>query len=414
MTYKKTCIINEKLWEKIFGIYGSDFAAKKNSDNSIQAYRINYVYSDKMPKYEEIAIQEELNNSEVDYLQTEKSNIFPMKNAIPTNAESTITIYHKACTQLTDRCSHSLNKKIDLSINEGNLHDCAEISEDLDKTERNVDCFQKQTIEPKGLKNYGDNCYVNAGLQSIMCIPEMNAYFLGEKFDEIQHTPKKRGFKICNALSALYQTMIQETDSDWVSPKKFANLLPPGQQDTHEFFLKKLFPHIQDETNPDKIPERKADLNSEKSWKWYRENHNSIVDVLFSGQYEGKVVCESCNNISTTYDPFLDISLPVSGQSLEKCLQTNFKDEIMNTEEAYKCPKCNTVTSATKEMRIDRLPKYLILHLKRLITGNKKISTYIKYPEELNISEYSIYINKLYIKLLDFAQKDLNIMPIIQ
>ena len=242
-----------------------------------------------------------------------------------------------------------------------------------------------RTIPPVGLRNYGANCYVNAGLQCMLCVPEMNAYFVDEQYLALQYECKSKRMSTCKDLTTLYKNMVG-TGKGHVDPSAFTHLCPPGQQDTHEFYWKKLFPHVQDETNPKVIPSRRDGWNSSQSWKWYRTYHKSVLDYLFGGQFESRVSCDTCGNVSCTYDLFLDISLAANHKTLETCLAAEFQPENLPSSVGYICETCRKVRSITKSMKIDKAPKYLFLHLKRLVGGGKKISSFIQYPMRLNVT----------------------------
>ena len=73
-----------------------------------------------------------------------------------------------------------------------------------------------------------------------------------------------------------------------------------------------------------------------------------------------------------TEQTFVDLSLTVKSQfdnvyndSLEKCLNTYFKIEMLEGDNKYACSICNEKTEATKGCRFNSLPNILTLHLKR-------------------------------------------------
>ena len=47
-------------------------------------------------------------------------------------------------------------------------------------------------------------------------------------------------------------------------------------------------------------------------WKWYETKDKSFVFDLFVGQLQSSLKCVVCENVSLTYDPFWDLSLPIS------------------------------------------------------------------------------------------------------
>lgn len=48
-----------------------------------------------------------------------------------------------------------------------------------------------------------------------------------------------------------------------------------------------------------------------RSWQRHKEIHNSVVVDLFQGQYRSQLVCPQCHRLSVTFDPFLNLSLPL-------------------------------------------------------------------------------------------------------
>ena len=166
-------------------------------------------------------------------------------------------------------------------------------------------------------------------------------------------------------------------------------MLPPGQQDVHEFFWKRIFSIIQDETNPKNVDQKKKDdWDNEKSWIWYNRYHRSLLDMLFGGQYEGTVKCKSCGKVSHTYDPFLEISLKANISTMLKGMDEELESEDLPKKVGYRCEKCKKVTSIIKSIKIDKTPKYLIIHLKRLVNAKTKISKFIEFPSKFDLSPY--------------------------
>ena len=108
---------------------------------------------------------------------------------------------------------------------------------------------------------------------------------------------------------------------------------------------------------------------------------------------------------STTYNTFMYLSLPVpSGRhlkvSLEDCVAAFVKEEVLEKEDAWSaashsgtalasdtsyrnCPQCKVPRRATKRLTISRLPRILIIHLKRFsFKGpfSDKIDTDVQFP----------------------------------
>ena len=237
-----------------------------------------------------------------------------------------------------------------------------------------------QAIAPAlGMTNFGSNCYANSGIQCLLCIPELNSYFLQEGF--VGNLKNEQNIKFCNAIAEVYKKMFDTHKPSKVSPKSMVDLCPPGQNDTHEFFIKKLFPSLSEDAIKTGTS---SDHNSSGPHK------NGILESLFGGELASKIVCKSCLNESVKCDAFLDISLAICGKTLEECLQEYFTEEELAVREAYMCEKCGTLRNATKNVSIAECPKYLILHLKRLMPGERKIAKFIKFPTDLDMSKFTV------------------------
>lgn len=160
------------------------------------------------------------------------------------------------------------------------------------------------------------------------------------------------------------------------------------QQDAHEFFiatLDLLHRHLIHRT--EKRPGSACDC---------------IVDTIFTGKLQSDVVCQSCQNVSTTIDPFWDISLDLptfSGKnnvqtapiSLHDCLRRFTKPEHLGSSAKIKCSTCKAYQESTKQLTMKKLPIVASFHLKRFEHStrlHKKISTRVAFPEHLDMTPF--------------------------
>ncbi len=417
---RKSYIINKRLWDNLKTAYGSQLTFEVREDRGYQVY-----LKDKKQEVEEeieVSDDDDSNKSEVDYLPTERDAVFPISSVKEPGKSASQRNYGKRMNTveiLREEVNASIVDKIIQSrtkLAEGNNNTISAIAsgdvhlimneKDKKDPKRRLTLEHEATEEylsqpsceippdyvapPVGMKNYGTTCYLNATLQCLLCIPEMNTYFVEGHFAKITHQTRQPDFVVCHSMATLYGEIFKDPPPHFIAPKvivDFPNLCPSGQQDAHEFIWKRLFPCIQDETNPAIKRPKRGTCSFKSMWGWYQRYNNSIFDKLFAGLYESKVQCKSCQNVSPTYDPFLDISLPVAKRTLESSLKLHFKDEILSMGDSYKCEKCQTEVAAIKSLKIAKAPRYLILHLKRLVGGHKKISTFIQYPMVLDISE---------------------------
>ena len=125
-----------------------------------------------------------------------------------------------------------------------------------------------------------------------------------------------------------------------------------------------------------------------------------IVDTIFTGKLQSDVVCQTCKSVSTTIDPFWDISLDlptvltkdqIGGISLSDCLERFTKPEHLGSAAKIKCSTCKSYQESTKQLTMKKLPIVASFHLKRFEHStklHKKISTRIAFPENLNMSPF--------------------------
>jgi ubiquitin C-terminal hydrolase len=74
--------------------------------------------------------------------------------------------------------------------------------------------------------------------------------------------------------------------------------------------------------------------------------------------------------------------------SVEQCLRQFTSPEVL--ADPVDCPSCREKTATTKQHVISKLPKILVLHLKRFnFTENRKIEDYVAFPaHSLNMGPY--------------------------
>lgn len=126
---------------------------------------------------------------------------------------------------------------------------------------------------------------------------------------------------------------------------------------------------------------------------------NCIIDQIFTGKLQSDVVCQACQGVSTTIDPFWDISLDLgevqqgSGppKSLIDCLERFTRAEHLGSSAKIKCSSCKSYQESTKQLSMRTLPIVASFHLKRFEHSsqiNKKISTFIAFPSELDMTPF--------------------------
>eukprot|EP00794_Sanderia_malayensis_P000142 gene142-754_t len=289
---------------------------------------------------------------------------------------------------------------------------------------------KNSTVGLRGLINLGNTCFMNCILQALIHTPMLRSYFLSDRHS----CPSAEDSHSC--LMCEMSLLVQEFHSGkkgphipfrllhkvWTNAKHLAGY---EQQDAHEFFIAALdilHQHCRDDGT---IPSN---------------NHNKcncIIDQIFTGGLQSKLTCFGCQGISTTIDPFWDISLDLGSigytmsavksntsqtqrgsivvnstpedsssqdtnlssqslseepvpQSLLDCLEGFTRPEKLGSEAKIRCSHCHSYQESTKQLTMRKLPIVVCFHLKRFEHSkkSKKISTFIPFPEELDMTPF--------------------------
>ncbi|CAM4607905.1 unnamed protein product [Leuciscus chuanchicus] len=255
----------------------------------------------------------------------------------------------------------------------------------------------------QGFSNLGNTCYMNAILQSLFSLPSFSSDLLK------QGIPWKR--VPVNALLKRFAHLLAKKD---VSPpevkkdllrrvksaisstaERFSGYM---QNDAHEFLSQCL----------DQLKEDVEKINKScksEPWAWDEPQSARLaeeadpsrvytcpVTVNMEFEVQHTITCKSCGEVVTKREQFNDLSidLPRRKKTLPMRSIQDSLDLFFRMEEIeYSCEKCSG-KAATVSHKFSRLPRVLILHLKRYsyntqLSVNSKLGQQVLIPKHLTL-----------------------------
>ncbi len=275
----------------------------------------------------------------------------------------------------------------------------------------------------RGLDNLGNTCFMNAALQCLSNTAPLSDYLIGSKLWQSElnkANPLGSGGKVAVTYASLLEALWSEKSSGKsIAPRKFKSTLSEfapsfkgyRQHDCQELLCALLDGLHEDLNRVTKKPStqvpdadgRQDEIVAAEHWAIHLMRNKSIIVDILQGQLKSTVTCKACGFTSVTFDPFMYLSLPFpenAGQgeakdvSVESLLEEFLREETLDGDEKWFCPKCKEFHSAVKKLDLYKLPPILIIHLKRFKSiryRTTKISTHVTFPmEDFDLARFAV------------------------
>ena len=252
----------------------------------------------------------------------------------------------------------------------------------------------------------GISCYMNSILHILQQLPSFYNYLISnQNIKEVTFRELAKLFKFShendnmNITPASFKNVIGNKNSMWKELE---------QQDSQEFLIF-LISELECELgnkvnfisntnfkmdNQDSLANNIYGIVAIQKYHENIKNNYSQIKELFIGSTSINLICEFCKTKSPNFEDFITLSVDIPNViedlSLNECLKHSFKNEKLDNKNKVHCEFCGLKSKSTKENKLWKSPKILIIHIKRFKFNDygiqtAKITKKINYPLDLNI-----------------------------
>jgi ubiquitin C-terminal hydrolase len=256
-----------------------------------------------------------------------------------------------------------------------------------------------------GLANLGNTCYMNSAIQAFRHCPEWTLFCKkGGPLDEKIKDKESNPAKVALAYQDLIQSIWAGSGPAYVKPLGFYEQLKQvvkgtlyedfirrTPQDAHEFLvwlLDQIYMSTQREVNiqiqnSESLPN--MTLQAITGWKnAFEKQYSPLTDLIF-GMMRIQYNCGGCNAVHNRWETFNSLKVSLANDQnggplpLMDCIKKELEDEYID---GYDCDSCKNKTRTRKVQTIWKLPRVLILTLKRFTPMGTRDNSNLNYNGE--------------------------------
>jgi len=265
-----------------------------------------------------------------------------------------------------------------------------------------------------GIANMRNTCYMNATLQALRHNTELSAFFLENKQEQwLAGKPGSPKVNLVKGYADLLRALWSGSKPAYVRPEGFLQCMHPAaiaagfdqfaipiQHDGHEFLtflMDQIHEGMAEEVNIEitrpaaATPKDKAIQQALEAWKAnFGKNYSPLTEMIY-GLQRVSYICTKCQTCVDKFEPFNCLKLPIPTQydvsGGKPTLQSMLSEELQEERiDGYACEKCSPERpTVVRKWRLWRLPRMLVLSVKRFTPDGRKIHTPIQFDLSQNL-----------------------------
>jgi ubiquitin carboxyl-terminal hydrolase 9/24 len=119
------------------------------------------------------------------------------------------------------------------------------------------------------------------------------------------------------------------------------------------------------------------------------------IQYHFGGTYANEIICKTCPHTFERMEDFLSLGVPVKNKkTIHEGLEALIAGDMLTEDNQYLCEKCDKKVDALKRVCIKKLPRYMIMTLKRFEFDfdqmiRVKVNDHFEFPLDLDMTPYT-------------------------